>query len=84
MAAPDFNLILKRYGSVQIRNVATIAGNIATASPIGDTLPLLLSLDASVVLEDTKKKLDKALRRNLEIQTSKVEIKTDEPIIAPE
>ena len=35
-------------------------------------------------LEDTKKKLDKALRRNLEIQTSKVEIKTDEPIIAPE
>ena len=53
---PDFNSILKRYGSVQIRNVATIAGNIATASPIGDTLPLLLSLDASVVLQDNKKK----------------------------
>ena len=32
---PDFNTILKRYGSVQIRNVGTIAGNIATASPIG-------------------------------------------------
>jgi len=54
---PDFNSILKRYGSVQIRNVATIAGNIATASPIGDTLPLLLSLDASVVLQDVKRKL---------------------------
>ena len=53
---PDFNSILKRYGSVQIRNVATIAGNIATASPIGDTLPLLLSLDATVVLTDIKKK----------------------------
>tara|TARA_Y100000590_G_scaffold415056_1_gene512476 strand:+ start:311 stop:1750 length:1440 start_codon:yes stop_codon:yes gene_type:complete len=52
---PDFNSILKRYGSVQIRNVATIAGNIATASPIGDTLPLLLSLDAKVVLKSTKK-----------------------------
>ena len=39
---PDFSQILKRYGSVQIRNVCTIAGNIATASPIGDTLPLLL------------------------------------------
>jgi xanthine dehydrogenase small subunit len=54
---PDFNSILQRYGSVQIRNVATIAGNIATASPIGDTLPLLLSLDASVVLQDFKKKI---------------------------
>jgi len=53
---PDFNVILKRYGSVQIRNVGTIAGNIATASPIGDTLPLLLSLDAKVVLQKVSKK----------------------------
>jgi len=53
---PDFNAILKRYGSVQIRNVGTIAGNIATASPIGDTLPLLLSLDAKVVLQKISKK----------------------------
>ena len=53
---PDFTAILKRYGSIQIRNVATIAGNIATASPIGDTLPLLLSLDAKVVLESLNKK----------------------------
>ena len=51
----DFHTILKRYGSIQIRNVATIAGNIATASPIGDTLPLLLSLDASVVLQNLNK-----------------------------
>jgi len=53
---PDFNTILKRYGSVQIRNVGTIAGNIATASPIGDTLPLLLSLDAKVILQKISKK----------------------------
>ena len=53
---PDFSTILKRYGSVQIRNVGTIAGNIATASPIGDTLPLLLSLDAKVVLQKMSKK----------------------------
>jgi xanthine dehydrogenase small subunit len=52
----DFNIILKRYGSVQIRNVATMAGNIATASPIGDSLPLLLSLDASIVIESFNKK----------------------------
>ena len=53
---PDFNLILKRYGSDQIRNVGTIAGNIATASPIGDTLPLLLSLDAKIVLQKISNK----------------------------
>ena len=52
---PDFTTILKRYGSINIKNVATIAGNIATASPIGDTLPLLLSLDAKVVLVSIKK-----------------------------
>jgi len=33
-----------------------MAGNIATASPIGDSLPLLLSLDASVVIESFDKK----------------------------
>jgi len=49
---PDFSKILKRYGSVQIRNVCTIAGNIATASPIGDTLPLLLVLDSQIVVKD--------------------------------
>jgi len=52
---PDFTKILKRYGSPQIRNVGTVAGNIATASPIGDCLPLLLSLNAQVILEDSKK-----------------------------
>ena len=52
---PDFSQILKRYGSVQIRNVCTIAGNVATASPIGDTLPLLLALDSQIVIQDKSK-----------------------------
>ena len=52
----DFHDILKRYGSLQIRNVGTIAGNIATASPIGDTLPILLTLDAKVIVQGINKK----------------------------
>ena len=52
---PDFTKILKRYGSPQIRNVGTVAGNIATASPIGDCLPLLLSLNAKIILHNAKK-----------------------------
>ena len=35
-------------------------------------------------LEDTKKKLDKALKRNLETQTPKVEQKPEEPVVASE
>jgi len=51
---PDFYNILKRYGSVQIRNVGTLAGNIATASPIGDSLPLLLSLESLIKIKTSK------------------------------
>ena len=53
---PDFYSILKRYGSVQIRNVGTIGGNIATASPIGDSLPILLSLNAEILIEGISKR----------------------------
>jgi CO/xanthine dehydrogenase FAD-binding subunit len=37
-------------GAVQIQNRATVAGNIANASPAGDTLPVWLALDADVEL----------------------------------
>ena len=39
-----------RVGSPQIRNVATVGGNIANASPSGDVYPPLLALDAVVAL----------------------------------
>ncbi len=47
---PDFGAMIRRIGSRQIRNRGTIGGNIANASPIGDSPPALLALDASVVL----------------------------------
>lgn len=37
-------------GAVQIQNRGTLGGNLATASPAGDALPVLLALDAEVVL----------------------------------
>jgi xanthine dehydrogenase small subunit len=39
---------LDLFASLPIRNRATLGGNLATASPIGDSAPLLLALDASV------------------------------------
>jgi xanthine dehydrogenase small subunit len=43
--------MLALFGSRQIRSLATLGGNLGTASPVGDTLPVLLALKAGVKLE---------------------------------
>ncbi len=47
---PSFAEMLRRYGSVQVRNAATIGGNIANGSPIGDSPPALIALGATLHL----------------------------------
>jgi xanthine dehydrogenase small subunit len=47
---PAFGELIRRFASPPIRNAATIGGNIANASPIGDGPPPLIALGASVVL----------------------------------
>jgi xanthine dehydrogenase small subunit len=47
---PALKPYLARLGSRQIRNIGTIGGNLGTASPIGDFLPVLLALDARIRL----------------------------------
>ncbi|MEV5961023.1 FAD binding domain-containing protein [Kribbella sp. NPDC051952] len=42
--------LFPQFASRLIRNGATIGGNLGTGSPIGDTPPALLALDASLVL----------------------------------
>ena len=47
---PAVAKMLRVFAARQIRNRATLGGNLVTASPIGDSAPVLLTLDASVVL----------------------------------
>jgi xanthine dehydrogenase small subunit len=47
---PSFGELLRRYSSVQVRNAATIGGNIANGSPIGDGPPALIALGATLHL----------------------------------
>jgi xanthine dehydrogenase small subunit len=50
VAYPDFNEVLRRLGSRQVRNLGTVGGNIANGSPIGDMPPLLIVMGARLVL----------------------------------
>jgi len=43
---PSLAEMIRRYGSVQVRNAATLGGNIANGSPIGDSPPALIALGA--------------------------------------
>jgi xanthine dehydrogenase small subunit len=58
---PALSDMLSVFGSRQIRNLATLGGNLGTASPIGDTLPVLIAYNASVVLEGLKGRREVAL-----------------------
>ena len=55
---PSFAEMLRRYASLQIRNAATIGGNIANGSPIGDGPPPLIALGATLHLRQGDSRRD--------------------------
>ena len=54
VGSPALQESARTIGSPQIRNAATIGGNLGTCSPAGDALPVLAALDATVVLRSKK------------------------------
>jgi xanthine dehydrogenase small subunit len=58
---PSFAALLRRYGSEQVRNAATIGGNIANGSPIGDGPPALIALGARLHLRQGAARREMAL-----------------------
>ncbi len=47
---PHMDELLTRFASPPVRNSATVGGNIANGSPIGDSMPAFIALDATIVL----------------------------------
>jgi xanthine dehydrogenase small subunit len=51
---PDLDELTRRFAGLQVRNAATIGGNIANGSPIGDGPPALIALGATLTLRDVE------------------------------
>jgi xanthine dehydrogenase small subunit len=47
---PELAELWTRFASLPIRNAGTLGGNVANGSPIGDSMPALIALNAQVVL----------------------------------
>jgi xanthine dehydrogenase small subunit len=47
---PQLATFAARFAGLPVRNAGTLGGNVANGSPIGDSMPLLIALGASVVL----------------------------------
>jgi xanthine dehydrogenase small subunit len=62
---PELGELLDRFGSPQIRSLATLGGNLATASPVGDLAPALIALGATVVLRHGRRTRELPVERFL-------------------
>ena len=78
---PVFSAFLEYYGSPQIKNVATLSGNIANASPVGDAIPFFMVTDSVVQLIGINGKRDININHFFK-SYKQTDIKDDEIIAA--
>lgn len=78
---PAFEHLMHRFASSQIRNRATLGGNVANASPIGDTPPTLLALDSRLRLDGPRGSRELALE-DFFLDYKKTALEDDEFIAA--
>ena len=51
---PQLKTFANRFAGLPVRNSGTLGGNIANGSPIGDSMPLLIALGATIVLASVR------------------------------
>jgi CO/xanthine dehydrogenase FAD-binding subunit len=83
----EFRPLVEAASSVaspQIRNRATIGGNLATASPAGDSIPVLAAYDADVVVASSKTWMRRIPLREFLVGPKRTSLAPDELIVGVE
>lgn len=78
---PQMDEFLGIFASPQIKNSATLVGNIANASPIADSVPMLMALDTEVIIVGHNSQSVKPIK-DLYLGYKKLNLKPDEIITA--
>lgn len=82
--SPSLTLAASMVGSTQIRNRATIGGNIANAAQCGDTLPVLFAFDAKLKILNSLNEYRYENVKDFVLGINKTTLKSDEIIISIE
>ncbi len=80
-AVPEFGNILHVFASPQIKNQATLVGNLVNGSPIGDTLPFLVMNEARLVVHGSQGKREIVLEK-FYLGYKKLDLRADEFVTA--
>jgi xanthine dehydrogenase small subunit len=72
--------MLHIFASPQIKNQATLIGNIVNGSPIADTIPFLMAIDSIVVLESIRGKRE-VLMSDFYLGYKKLDMELDELVV---
>jgi xanthine dehydrogenase small subunit len=65
---PQLASFAQRFAGLPVRNSGTLGGNVANGSPIGDSMPLLIALGASLVLMRWNGKRQQMAHRELRLE----------------
>ncbi|MGB3017991.1 MAG: FAD binding domain-containing protein [Ignavibacteria bacterium] len=80
-AIPNWLDSMKLVSSTPIRNIATVAGNLANASPIGDLTIILLAMNAQITLANENGMIRKVFLKDFYKGYKKMDMQDDEIII---
>ena len=77
---PQLRTFASRFAGLPVRNSGTLGGNVANGSPIGDSMPLLIALRASIVLASVRGEREMPLE-NLYVGYRKNVMASDEVLV---